>query len=318
MTSVRDIQVFIKMIKDGSGDRNGNEILLFTCYKTLHYKMETPSITITPQQSKDVSSSYVVPDVVSPPNRSYHSYHHDPPAVHVFDDPAPRKHAYYGNANLQPNTGLTNSYEYALFGLALHELLDRLRLSVIINALLVMALLFFTWWQRLFQPVHLVMSFLLAALVLTLLVVEIKSIWDGTGSNSAATPGWNAVSSSNREMLVRILKRMEQTGLMILYHPIGRIMYLMTCGGLCFWIGGAVEALLGGMFMVNAGGLLYCWITYPEFRRTFAPPEDAAGQRPAATGDEAAGTSFAARVTSWSYYSNAGERASLLSSPPAK
>jgi hypothetical protein len=275
--------------------------------------METPSITITPQQPKDASNA--VPEFVTP--RSYHSYHHDPPAVHVFDDPLPRKHAYFGNAHLQPNTGLTNRYDYALFGLALHELLDRLRLSVIINAVLLMALLFFTWWQRLFQPVHLVMSFLLAALVLTLLVVEIKSIWDGAGSNSAATSGWNAVSSSNRELLARILKYMEQTGLMILYHPIGRILYLITCGGLCFWIGGAVEALLGGMFIVNACGLLYCWITYPEFRRTFAPPADD-GQRATATGDEAAGTSFAARITSWSYYSNAGERASLLTSPPTK
>lgn len=276
--------------------------------------METPSITITPQQSKEGASSASSFDVPSQIRSYQHSYHNDPPTVHHFDDPAPRKHAYYGNAHLQPNTGLTNSYDYALFGLALHELLDRLRLSIIINALLLIALLFFTWWQRLFQPVHLVMSFLLAALVLTLLVVEIKSIFDGTSTSTTTTTN---TPTSQRQTLERLLKAMEQAGLMILYHPIGRILYLITCAALCFWIGGAVEALLGGMFLVNAGGLLYCWITYPEFRRTFATrEEDDSTQEP--TNNE----SFAARCTSWSYYSDAasavGERAGLLTSPFAK
>jgi hypothetical protein len=195
--------------------------------------MEKPTISITPNGKGDVlsssSSSATNTTNVSSPTATitpsldsgaggtggvethnhhsylFHSYHKDPPAVHQLEDanfasPQPQ-HAYFGDASLAPNTGLTNSYDYALFGLALHELLDRLRLSIIINAVLLLALLFFTWWRRLFQPAHLAMSIGLAALVFIMLVVEVKSVFDAAGTksvNSTASAVVNDISGANR------------------------------------------------------------------------------------------------------------------------
>jgi hypothetical protein len=317
--------------------------------------MEKPTISITPNGKGDVLSSPSscatnTTNVSSPiatdtpsrdggaggtggvthNNHSYllqlHSYHKDPPAVHQLEDDnfaSPPKHAYFGDATLAPNTGLTNSYDYALFGLALHELLDRLRLSIIINAVLLLALLFFTWWRRLFQPAHLTMSIGLAAFVFILLVVEVKSVFDATGTNSVSSTASavvNDISGANREIFATILKRIEQIGLSILYHPLGRTMYLITCGVLCFWIGGLIEALLGLMFITNACALLYCWVTYPEFRKIFASPERNTDNNN--DGSSSNNQSYSARSASWSYYSDAAsttaslvsERASLLGS----
>jgi hypothetical protein len=44
---------------------------------------------------------------------------------------------------------------------------------------------------------------------------------------------------------------------------------LIVCGLLCWWVGGGWEVLVGLSFFLEAFVLLYCWITYPEFRRTF-------------------------------------------------
>jgi hypothetical protein len=44
---------------------------------------------------------------------------------------------------------------------------------------------------------------------------------------------------------------------------------LILCGILCWWVGGGWLGLVGLSFFLEACVLLYCWITYPEFRRTF-------------------------------------------------
>lgn len=237
---------------------------------------------------------------------AYNSYQHDPPAVQQLGEIVPQRHAYYGDATLEPNTGLTNSYDYALFGLALHELLDRLRLSIIINAILTFLITFFTWWTRLFRPFDMALSITLGFLALILLVVDVQSIvrptrTDGASASVSTAAGIATVENendrSNRAKLNKFLKFTEQVGLMVLYHPIGRTLYLFTCGCLCLRIGGWWEDLLGGMFVANAGVLIYCWVTYPELRRTY----EAVG----GTQGEEVHNQTAARSASWSYYNQA-------------
>lgn len=254
----------------------------------------------------------------------FNSYQHDPPAVQQLGDILPRQHAYYGDATLQPNTGMTNSYDYALFGLALHELLDRLRLSIIINAVLMCVLLFFTWWTRLFRPFDLVVSIALGILVLVLMVVELKGIFESAGTDSAnigsrLDSASSILNNDANGSFANFIKYTEQAGLMVLYHPIGKTAYLVTCGCMCWWIGGVWEEMLGLMFVSNAGVLLYCWVTYPELRRTFDPAAGVGGE-----GND--NNQNSARSASWSYYYQAtstsvssltgavSEKASLLSS----
>ena len=88
--------------------------------------------------SRDESKSLLEPD-------TYNSYQNVPPVIHQLDDVLPPRHSWYGDATLNPNTGRTNSYDYALFGLALHELLDRLRLSIIVCSLFQFLVTFLTW-----------------------------------------------------------------------------------------------------------------------------------------------------------------------------
>lgn len=220
--------------------------------------------------------------------KAYNSYHNDPPVVQQLDDVLPVRHAYYGDATLEPNTGLTNSYDYALFGLALHELLDRLRLSIIIASCLMFIITFFTWWTRLFRPFDMILSIVLGILVLTLLVVEGSSIWKPVAADTVSASSLNIATlkqeqedpnSRNRAKLETFLKFTEHIGLMVLFHPIGRTAYLVVCGILCWILGGAWELLLGLLFFANAAVLLYCWVTYPEFRRTFQSPHAEEGEK---------------------------------------
>jgi len=219
---------------------------------------------------------------------AYNSYQNNAPTVHQLDDVLPERHAWYGDATLEPNTGRTNSYDYALFGLALHEILDRLRLSIIVNSLLMFLFIFFTWWIHLFRPFRLILSLVIGALALVLLVVEVSSILNPQGAATAVNSSSSSIdtgtdgsdsSSSNRQSyyeakLKQFLRFTERLGLLVLYHPIGKTIYLSVCGVLCCVVGG-VSYLLGALFFLNAAVLLYCWLTYPEFRRTFEREEGA-------------------------------------------
>jgi hypothetical protein len=157
-----------------------------------------------------------------------------------------------GDATLQPNTGLTNSYDYALFGLALHELLDRLRLSIVVSAVLLLLVIFFTWWTRLVRPVGLLVSFLLALLDVVLLVVEVSGLFRTTSTPLQQRHNWyyHGVAASandadasasevdehqyssyqqqqsrtdngrNSKKLTELIDQTEQIGLVILFHPV--------------------------------------------------------------------------------------------------
>jgi hypothetical protein len=244
-------------------------------------------------------------------NSPFNSYQNNIPQVRQLDDTLiPLRHAYYGDATLQPNTGLTNSYDYALFGLALHELLDRLRLSIIVSCLVLSVVIFFTWWLRILHPISLSLLILLGVMVLILLVVELSSILQAAGGNSASSGNSsNTDDASARGQLTKAFRFTEHVGLMVLYHPIGKTVYLVLCSTLCWAVGGAWEKLLGLLFAANAAVLMYCWSTYPEFRRTFDKPSDAASS---SEDDFPQGE---ARSASWSYYyDKVGEHSSLIGS----
>jgi hypothetical protein len=125
---------------------------------------------------------------------------------------------------LEPNTGLTNSYDYALFGLALHELLDRLRYSIIGSSIWLFLVIFFTWWTRFVRPVGLFLSVLLAILAFVLLVVEVSSLFRAPHLPNAANAAAAAGSSIDlrRPKLTELIDQTEQIGLVILFHPVRR------------------------------------------------------------------------------------------------
>lgn len=230
-------------------------------------------------------------------NAAYNSYQNNAPVIHQLDDVIPQRHAYYGDASLQPNTGRTNSYDYALFGLALHELLDKLRLSIIISSIFLFLVTFLTWWQNLFRPFQLVLSLVVGAMVLVLLIVEVSSLYNTTGSESASLLTNNSLQhdKSNEAKVKKCVFATEKFGLLILYHPVGKTIYLVVCGAFCCIIGG-FSILLGLLFLANAAVLLYCWLTYPEFRRTFDTTKNNI--------EEPDHRNPAPRSASWSIYSS--------------
>lgn len=174
---------------------------------------------------------------------------------------------------------------------------------------------FFTWWQHLFRPFQLILSLVLGVLVLVLLIVEVSSIFNSAGTDSASTATNLEGDNRNEAKLKKFLKFTERVGLMVLYHPVGKTIYLAVCGALCWVIGGPADYLLGLLFFLNAAVLLYCWTTYPEFRRTFDPPAADDGERP--------DTGPAPRSASWSMYSSSfqdhvSEKAPLVGGAPMR
>ena len=246
--------------------------------------------------SHDESKSLLEPDV-------YNSYQNAPPVIHQLDDVLPPRHAWYGDASLRPNTGRTNSYDFALFGLALHELLDRLRLSIIVGSLLQCLITLLTWWQHLLNLFHLVLVLCVGAMALVLLVVEVSSVFRGEGGESAAILSNSQVrddDNSNEAKVKRCLQATEKFGLMIVYHPIGKTLYLIVCGILCWIVGGIVEWILALLFWANAAVLSYCWATYPEFRQSF---QSNSGNDDADAVESRTGAFDAGSMT-WSVYSS--------------
>lgn len=213
----------------------------------------------------------------------------------TYVDASPRRFfGRSGDASLRPNTGETNSYDTALFGLALHELLENLRLANIIAAVASMGSLLASWFLRLVtaQLGKLVLAGYLAFLSFVLLMVEMLSIFH--------------VASIDARLK-------ENFGL--LRHPMGKTMFIYLLATLCWGIGGLMEMIIGVVYFLSATVLFTAWVTYPEFRRPFEDEdkeEDEGQKRPP----------LAPRSASWSQYSSSfstfvrtsSEHASLIGS----
>ena len=199
-----------------------------------------------------------------------------------------------GDTSLLPNIGRTNRYaDHALFGLAYHELMIRLQISISVNALFVLVILFLTWYMQLFQPIHLVLSAILAILAFVLLMVEGKMVLNNifassssptttantttavtSSSTSASSVNNTTASNQNTHTIHVIMKQLERVGTIILYHPMGKTSYLLVCSLLCFTITGIIMFLFGIVFLCNALTLIYCYVTYPECRQSFQTPSN--------------------------------------------
>jgi hypothetical protein len=144
--------------------------------------------------------------------------------------------------------GRTNRYDTALFGLALHELLENIRLTNLASTSASIALLMVTWFWKLLtgQFSRLVLSCYLGFLSGLLLLVEVIGIW----------------SVSSIDVFFK-----RNFGL--LRHPLGRCIYLALLSTMCLAIGGWWYLAVGALYALTATVLLYAWVVYPELRRPF-------------------------------------------------
>lgn len=220
------------------------------------------------------------------------------PAIHHYDDPAdcepdPRvqyltsirsaaavSSGFRGDASWRPNTGETNVYDTAIFGLALHELLDTLRLTNVVAGLTSILLLASTWLFKL-VTLHidqLVLSCYLAFLATALLSAELIQMYQ--------------VDLWSLHSLLR-----QNFGL--LYHPPGKIFFCYLLASLSWGIGGVWEFLLGWVYFASASILLYVWASYPEYRKLFRNFNSESDEEV-----EARRKQSAPRSNSWSFLGN--------------
>lgn len=213
-----------------------------------------------------------------------------------------------GDASLLPNIGLTNSYDTSLFGLALHELLEKLRLTNMIASLASIGLLLFTWlWSTL--TLHwdrLVLSCYLGFFAVVLLAMELCSLW-------------NVYTDSSRASFVTSVDTFVKANFGLLRHPIGKSCFLFLQATLCWAIGGVsgsgiAELAIGLLYFGSAASLLALWFTDPAFRSPFQQEYNAEDE------DENFQVHNESTWREWSYYSHSlsqvaaiGERTGLLS-----
>jgi len=186
-----------------------------------------------------------------------------------------------GDASLRPNTGETNSYDTAIFGLALHELLEKLRLANMVAAVASIASLLVNWFLQLItaQFSQLVLSCYLAFLAGVLLLVEATSLY-----HMAAVD--------------QFLK--DNFGL--LRRPVGKAIYIYVLATICGGIGGITGYILAALYFASASLLLYAWYFYEEMRRPFEQ-EDEQAESGDSTGRQRTDRS-SERSSSWSAYAS--------------
>lgn len=179
------------------------------------------------------------------------------PRIHHYEDdqePQPslwqKVRAYTrADASLRPNNGQTNSYDDALFGLALHELLQLQRWSIIGASLAAISLTTLSLLARTLtmQLSQLVLSAYLALLSFFLLLNELLSFWR-----------------------VPAVHDFVQRNVGILHRPSGKICYLFFLSTLCVAVGGLAETVVAAVYGLSAMLLLVVYCTNEELRETEA------------------------------------------------
>ena len=165
---------------------------------------------------------------------NYDSYHDSTTAYNVGGGG--------GDATIRPNVGEANAADGV--GDALPEFLMKLRVTNLIGCGLSILFeipafmghfLFLKWDQA-------VLGIYLMILVLVLICYEIHT-------PSIATP--------------------LQDYFGLIYHPLGRGLYLLLLGGLCVGQSWIPLMVVGILFWLSAGGTVYAFIKYPRYRRRF-------------------------------------------------
>jgi hypothetical protein len=250
--------------------------------------------TAAEEEKEDLLSSYQHARPHAPRIRNYN----DPTDPQNYSDLGYDSATLFrGDPNLRPNIGLTNSYDYALFGWTWIEMISFLRRINLATSTLAVVNVAVTWILDLvrLQVVQLVVSLVMAALSLALWITEIFTV-----------------------LRIRNLDDEVYDRVGLLYHPLIKSAYLVLLATLCWFLHGWWSGLLGMSYLVSALLLLSTWLTYPDFRQAFAREQEERARRASSSIVEPG----PAAGTSWSYYSTTvgdfvketSERASLLGS----
>jgi hypothetical protein len=210
-----------------------------------------------------------------------------------------RTTTFRGDSTWLPNTGETNVYDTALWGLALSELLALIRSMNIATAVVTVLWCGFSMMDKVISLhiASLVLSIYLMVLTLVLLLTEMLEAGNvmhhrRRSASSSTSSSLFLPSSENQSMVADTMNNVLQQSFRstidashsylqdnfgILYHPTGRIWYGYLLATLCWSVGGnhwysLIDNLLGLSFMVSATVLFHIWISYPEYRRLFPNP----------------------------------------------
>lgn len=172
--------------------------------------------------------------------------------------------SFRGDATLRPNIGLTNSYEYALFGWTLDELIVNLRTVNLVATSLTLLWIVLSWvWLGsliTLQLSRLVLLGYLAILSLALFLVDIMGFYR-TQLTERGIMRNNSTHTFVMEERIR-----DQLGL--LYHPAGKAFFIFSMALLCASLGNyPILRVIALLYCFSAFGYLYAYCTYPEFRR---------------------------------------------------
>lgn len=181
--------------------------------------------------------------------------------------------SFRGDASLRPNIGLTNSYEYALFGWTLPQLVVNLRKVNLIATALTLLWVLTSWLRKalLLKLAHLVLLCYLAILSLALFLVDIMGFYRTQLSE-------RGIMTNSTHTFVMEERVRDQLGL--LYHPGGKAFYLFFLSVLCGSLGDLMLRLIALLYLFSAFGYVYAYNMYPEFRREEAfPSSSTSGSR---------------------------------------
>mmetsp|Transcript_15329 Transcript_15329/g.31159 ORF Transcript_15329/g.31159 Transcript_15329/m.31159 type:complete len:334 (+) Transcript_15329:231-1232(+) len=182
--------------------------------------------------------------------------------------------SFRGDATLRPNVGLTNSYEYALFGWTLQELVVNLRYLNLGASTLTLFYVAFAWIGKVFtfQWGTAVILGYLSVLSFALFLVELMGFYRTQLSQRGITS--NSTHTFVMEEHIR-----DQLGL--LYHPGGKAGYVFFLAVLCWSLKMVTLRLIALAYCFSAFGYIYAFNTYPEFRQGGIPraPSNAAASR---------------------------------------
>ena len=172
--------------------------------------------------------------------------------------------SFRGDTTIRPNVGLTNSYEYALFGWTLQELIVNIRYWNLGASALTLLYVTFSWIGKVFtfQWATAVLLGYLSVLSFALFVVDLMGFYRTQLSQRGITS--NSTHTFVMEEHVR-----DQLGL--LYHPGGKAVYVFFLAVLCWSLKTLMLRLIGLAYCCSAFGYIYAFNTYPEFQREGTP-----------------------------------------------
>jgi hypothetical protein len=173
--------------------------------------------------------------------------------------------SFRGDASLRPNVGRTNSYEYALFGWTLEELVSNLRIANLGATFCTLVWVLVSWLPKLLflQLYQLILLGYLAILTTSLFLVEVMGYYRQQLSDNHGSTHTSVMEERLR----------DQLGL--LFHPAGKAAYLFFLAILCWAMDGLTLGLIGAVYACSALGYVYAFNMYPEFRRAGAAPRAA-------------------------------------------